>query len=271
MNQNVTPAILQEILAHKREEIKERKRKHKVADLKEFASAQSPARDFAGKLIDANDAGITSIIAEIKRASPSQGILREDFDPLAIARAYANGGATCLSILTDNKFFQGAGTMLDVVRRHCWLPALRKDFIIDKYQIYESRAFGADCILLIVAALQDDGNLMTDLFEHAQEYDMDILVEAHNEAELERALELGDDLRLVGINNRDLHTFDVQLETSERLAPMVPKDKLIVCESGIADSNDIARMRAAGINTFLIGESLIRAPDPEAALKALLA
>ena len=264
--------MLKDILAHKREELKERKRQHKVADLKAYANEQGAPRGFADAMFSAAgsaDAPGVAMIAEIKRASPSRGVLREDFDPLALAKAYAAGGATCLSVLTDQRFFQGAGAMLDVVRRHCMLPALRKDFIIDEYQIHESRAFGADCILLIVAALED--GLMADLFARALEYDMDVLVEAHDEDEVARALALGDELRLVGVNNRNLETFEVSLETTERLAPLIPEDKLTVCESGIHAHADIERMGRAGVRAFLVGESLMRADDPQSALQSLLA
>lgn len=264
----MTTGVLKEILAYKADEVKERKRRHKIAELKDHAEAHGAPRGFADRLADKAESG-AAVIAEIKRASPSKGVLCEHFDPLAIAKAYTAGGAACLSVLTDHKFFQGAGTVLDIVRRHCLLPALRKDFIIDDYQIHESRAYGADCVLLIVAALSD--GLMADLFGRAREYDMDVLVETHNENELERALALGEELRLVGINNRNLETFEVSLETTERLAPTVPPDKMVICESGIRTRADIERLRAGGVRSYLIGESLMCADDPQAALRALLA
>ncbi len=264
------PVFLQTILDHKEKELKDRKRTRKLSDIKNFIEEQSPPRGFADQLITHTQRKTQpAVIAEIKRASPSQGVLREDFDPIAIAKSYSQAGATCLSVLTDYHFFKGAGTILDVVRRHCYLPALRKDFIIDDYQIHESRAFGADCILLIAAAVS--GQLLVDLFERSLEYDMDVLVEVHNEKEMEQALDLGDELRLVGINNRDLNTFEVNLETTERLAPLAPSDKLVIAESGISSQADIQRLHKAGISAFLIGERLMRASDPGAELSALLA
>ena len=264
------PQILREILDYKRGEIKEQRRRHPVSALKDYAEAQGAPRGFADRLESrAQRADSCAVIAEIKRASPSRGMLCENFDPIAIAQSYTNAGAACLSVLTDNRFFKGSGTILDIVRRHCWLPALRKDFIMDDYQIHQSRALGADCVLLIAAAVQ--GQQLADLFALAREYDMDVLVEVHDENELDRAFELGSDLRLIGVNNRDLHTFDVDLGVSLRLAPLVPEDKLVVSESGIKTSADIARLRAAGIRAFLIGEALMSAGDPEAELKALMA
>ena len=207
------------------------------------------------------------MIAEIKRASPSKGILRKDFDPIAIAKSYLMAGATCLSVLTDHKYFMGSGTILDLVRKHCPLPTLRKDFIIDEYQVYESRAFGADCILLIAAALETQQ--MTDLFHLASENGMDVLVEIHDENEIDRALALGDTAELIGINNRNLHTLDVDLNTTLRLANSIPKGKVLISESGIHNKNDIRRLREASVYAYLVGEALMTADDPGAELKAL--
>lgn len=265
-----TPKILREILDYKCGEIKEQQRRHSVSDLKDHAEAQGATRGFADRLaMHANSEKQRAVIAEIKRASPSRGVLCEDFDPIKIAKQYATAGASCLSVLTDQKFFKGSGPILDIVRRHCWLPALRKDFIIDPYQIHQSRALGADCILLIVAALS--GKQLGELFCLAGEYDMDVLVEVHDESEMEHALELGDDLRLIGINNRNLNTFETDLNTTARLAPMVPEGKLIVGESGIKTRDDVAQLRAAGVRTFLIGEALMTADDPGQALNTLMA
>lgn len=258
-------AILSKILAHKRDEVEQLR----VAELRSWAREQEPPRGFASALAARAARGRPAVIAELKRASPSAGVLREDFDPLAIARGYAAAGAACLSVLTDRRFFQGSGVLLDLIRRHCPLPLLRKDFIIDARQVHESRALGADCILLIVAALAQPQ--LAELFELAREYDMDVLVEVHDEEELERALELGDALRLVGVNNRNLRTFEVSLDTTRRLAANTPDDKLLVSESGIKTANDIAELRAAGARAFLLGEALMTAPDPGERLRALLA
>ncbi len=265
----VPARFLKEILAYKREEVAERKRQYTVGELRERAEEQDKPRGFQRALQASVAQNKATIIAELKRASPSKGVLREDFDPLTIARSYMIGGATCLSVLTDNKFFKSSGAILDLVRRHCPLPALRKDFIIDEYQVYESRAFGADCMLLIVVATS--GSQLRDLFHLANEQNMDVLVEVHNAAELEDALALGDILRMIGINNRDLHTFEVDLQTTLDLVSEIPGDKLIVSESGIGTYADIEQLMNVGVYAYLIGESLITADNPGERLKALLA
>ena len=265
-----SPSILERILAHKREETAARRAKHGLAQLREFAAGQSAARGFAQSVKDRVSRGQTAVIAEIKRASPSKGTLREPFDPIAIARGFQAADAACLSVLTDTRFFRGSGAILDLVRRHCPLPALRKDFIIDSYQMYESKALGADAVLLIAAALPDDG-LLRELSALAVELGMDALVEVHDEAELERALALGDDVELIGVNNRDLATFETSLDTSLRLAARVPDAKIVVAESGIRCGDDIRRLRDGAIRACLIGEALMSADDPGARLKDLLA
>ena len=267
MKTGTAPAILREILEHKRSEIEERKRRHSIDALREHAAEQGPAREFAQLLKNRVRSQQPAVVGEVKRASPSKGILREDFDPLALATAYATAGASCLSVLTDAKYFMGSGVVLDLIRKHCPLPVLRKDFIIDEYQVYESRAFGADCMLLIAAALE--GQQMPDLFHLAHDNDMDVLVEVHDENELERALELGDRAELIGINNRDLHTFEVNLETTLRLANAVPDDKVVISESGIYTGDDVRRLRDASVYAYLVGEALVVAEDPSAVLRAL--
>ena len=262
-----TPAILAEILAHKRGEVEERRRRRGVDELKDWIAEQGGVRGFARSLGNRVQRQEPAVIAEIKRASPSRGVLRENFDPLAIAAAYAAAGASCLSVLTDHKYFMGSGAVLDLVRKHCPLPVLRKDFIIDEYQVHESRALGADCLLLIVAALERQR--MADLFCLARDYGMDVLVEVHNEDELERALALGDTAELIGINNRDLRTFEVTLDTTLRLAGAVPGDRIVISESGIGDRGDVGRLRDASVYAYLVGEALMVSADPGAALKAL--
>ena len=264
--------ILQKILAHKREVLKQRKKEHPLNMIRELAAEQGGSRGFAQALHLAVEQKRTAVIAEIKKASPSKGVLRENFNPLELARAYADGGACCLSVLTDAKYFQGSGVILDLVRRHCPLPVLRKDFIIDPYQIAESRAYGADCILLIVAALEPEVLLM--LHEEAGKQGMVVLVEVHNEAQLEHALALGESLQLLGINNRNLENFAVDLETSSRLAALIPADRrariTVVSESGIAGHADIERLAGLGIHAVLVGESLLTADKPQEQLAQLL-
>ena len=267
MTARQTPAILTDILEHKRDEIKARRQRHSIDDLKEHAAGQTPPRGFARALKKCVRQQQPAVIAEIKRASPSKGILREDFDPLAIAAAYTSGGATCVSVLTDAKYFQGSGVVLDLVRKHCPLPALRKDFIIDEYQVYESRAFGADCVLLIAAALEQQR--MSDLFQLVRDNGVDVLLEVHNEDELERVLLLGDEAELIGINNRDLDTFEVSLDTTLRLVKAVPDGKVVISESGIHTRDSVRKLRDASVYAYLVGEALMVAADPCAKLKRL--
>ena len=247
-------SILERIVAAKRAEISAAKR---PIDVK----SAPPVRDFIAAL----RAKRPAVIAEIKRASPSKGLLRQDFDPAAIAKSYEKAGATCMSVLTDREFFQGAPEHLSAARAACKLPALRKDFIIDPYQVYEARALGADCILLIVACL-DDAQL-GELEALAHRLGMAVLVEVHDAEELERGLKLK--TPLLGINNRNLRTFETRLETTLALLPRVPPERIVVTESGILAPADVARMRASGVHTFLVGEAFMRAPDPGAALQTL--
>jgi indole-3-glycerol phosphate synthase len=262
--------VLAEICARKREHVAERKRALPAAALRRLAADAAPLRPFAAALEHAVAHGKYGLIAEIKKASPSRGLIRAEFDPAALARAYEAGGATCLSVLTDAPYFQGGDDDLRAARAACTLPVLRKDFIVDPYQVVESRAVGADCILLIVAALDDA--LAGDLAATAGDLGLDILVEVHDRAELDRALRL--DAKLIGINNRDLKTLKVDLHTTEELAPLVPRGgmagRLIVGESGIHDPADLDRLAAAGARCFLVGESLMRAGDVAAATRRLL-
>jgi indole-3-glycerol phosphate synthase len=229
------------------------------------ALAAPPLRDFAGALRARLDRGAAAVIAEIKRASPSKGLLRADFDPSAIARSYVAGGAACLSVLTDATFFQGSADHLRAARAACVLPILRKDFVVDPYQVFEARAMGADCILLIVAALETAQ--MLELERTAQSLGLAVLAEVHDGAELERAARLA--APLLGINNRNLRTFETRLETTLDLLPRVPAGRLLVTESGILAPRDVARMRAGGVHAFLVGEAFMRAADPGAALREL--
>jgi len=252
-------SILERIVAAKRAQIESARRKVPQSELEK--KSFPPVRDFVGALRGRKPAGI----AEIKRASPSKGLLRADFDPVAIAGSYEKGGAACLSVLTDREFFQGADEHLAAARAACKLPALRKDFVLDPWQVYESRALGADCILLIAACLQ--AAEMRALEKLARALGMAVLVEVHDAAELERALEL--ETPLIGINNRNLRTFETRLATTLDLLPRVPRDRTVVTESGILSRADVARVRAAGVQVFLVGEAFMRAPDPGAALKEL--
>jgi indole-3-glycerol phosphate synthase len=259
--------ILERILAVKRDEITAAARARPLAVMRAAAEAAPPPRDFVGALRAKIAAGRPAVIAEIKRASPSKGVLREDFDPGAIARDYAAHGAACLSVLTDAQFFQGAPEHLAIAREASGLPVLRKDFTIDEYQVHEARAMGADCILLIVAAL--DLPRMRALESAAAALGMAVLVETHDAAELDRALRLR--TPLVGINNRNLRTFETRLETTLDLLPAVPGERIVVTESGILAAADVARMRARGVHAFLVGEALMRAPEPGRALKEIFA
>ena len=262
--------ILDAILRRKAEEVAERCARLPPAELEARAAAMRPTRGFAARLESSMAAGQPAVIAEFKKASPSKGVIRPDFDPAAIARSYEAGGAACLSVLTDADFFQGSEAFLQQARAACALPVLRKDFTIDPYQVAEARAIGADCILLIVAAL-DDARLR-DLAAQAMELGMDVLVESHDAAELERALRLpavAGRAPLLGVNNRDLRSFEVSLDTSIRLHAMLPAARTLVAESGIATPDDVRRLRDAGIGTFLVGEAFMREPDPGAALRRL--
>lgn len=255
-NQKAT--ILNKILDRKAEEVIERKRSLPLADLKARLIDLSPTRGFAQALENKINSGSPGIIAEIKKASPSRGVIREDFFPASIAQSYEKGGAACISVLTDVDFFQGSDSYLKEVKNATKLPVLRKDFMIDEYQIYESRLIGADCILLIVAALDD--NALRGLNAVATELGMDVLVEVHNVDELKRALELPN--KMIGINNRNLKTFETRLAVTFDLLPTIPADKLVVTESGIHTTDDIAAMRGHNVNAFLVGEAFMRADDP---------
>jgi indole-3-glycerol phosphate synthase len=258
-------AILQKILARKAQEIIERAEKLPLHELsRQVESAPNP-RGFANALRACLDRGQPAVIAEMKRASPSKGLLAKDFQPANIAKGYEQHGATCLSVLTDVDFFQGHDEHLRQARNACSLPVVRKDFTMDFYQVYEARAIGADCVLLIVAALGDTH--MSELAALARELNLDVLVEVHDGAELERALRL--DTPLVGINNRDLRTFEVSLQTTLDLIESIPDDRIVITESGISSDNDITLMREHGVHAFLIGEAFMRAPEPGAKLAEL--
>ena len=250
--------VLERILAHKREEIAQAKARIPLADMEREARRAPPCRGFERALRAKVSAGKPAVIAEVKRASPSRGMIRADFDPAAIARSYEANGAACLSVLTDAKFFSGSADDLRAARAACALPILRKDFMVDPYQVYEARAWGADCILLIVAALDDA--TMGGLEQAARGVGLDVLVECHDASELERALRL--QTRLVGVNNRDLRTFDTRLETTLDLVARIPEDRLLITESGIAEPADVARLSASGVSAYLVGSAFMASSDP---------
>jgi indole-3-glycerol phosphate synthase len=257
--------ILEKILAVKRAEVAEAQQRRPLSEVEKLAQSASAVRDFAGAVRTRVARKSPAVVAEIKKASPSKGVLRMDFDPAAIATAYARYGAACLSVLTDVQFFQGSPDYLRAARAACALPVLRKDFMIDPYQVYEARSWGADCILLIVAALDDAR--MAELEQLAVALGMAVLVEAHDQFELERALRLK--TSLIGINNRNLRTFETRLETTLDLLGAIPKDRMVITESGILQPADVQRMQASGVHAFLVGEAFMRASDPGQALGSL--
>lgn len=259
--------ILAQIVATKHQEIAAAQKRVPLAAIRADAESRLLTRDFLGAMRAKVAAGLPAIIAEIKKASPSKGVIREDFIPADIAQSYAEHGAACLSVLTDRQYFQGSPDYLKQARASCDLPVLRKDFMVDAYQVYEARAMGADCILLIAACLSDDQ--MRDLEALAHSLDMAVLVEVHDRDELQRALKLR--TPLVGINNRNLRTFEVSLQTTLDMLPDVPADRLLVTESGIVSAADVQRMRSAHVHAFLVGEAFMRAPDPGVALAELFA
>lgn len=258
-----TPTVLKKIIARKYEEVAERRACITEQSLLAQASQASPTRGFVDAMLRRLEQGDPAIIAEAKKASPSKGVIREDFDPAAIAASYEQGGAACLSVLTDKDFFQGCEAYLQQARAACSLPVIRKDFLIDTYQVVEARAIGADCILLIVSALTD--TQMAELAACAESLGMDVLVEVHNRQELERALHLS--TPLVGINNRNLHTFEVTLNTTYSLLEHIPDDRIVVTESGILTHDDVIAMQGHSVNAFLVGEAFMRAENPGEELK----
>lgn len=260
-----TPTILRKILTRKSEEVRERRVRYSLGELESRITEQTAVRGFASALQAQVANSRAAVIAEVKKASPSKGVIREDFRPAEIASSYQAGGASCLSVLTDIDFFQGADHYLRQARAACDLPALRKDFTLDSYQVVEARAIGADAILLIVAALED--GQMHELAEVAAEQQLDVLVEVHDRAELDRALELS--TPLVGINNRDLHTFETRLETTLELLPHIPEDRVVITESGIHTAADVALMRESNVHAFLVGEAFMRCAEPGEKLREL--
>jgi indole-3-glycerol phosphate synthase len=259
------PTILKKILNRKKEEIAQRSAQCSLTQLKETVQRADPCRGFVSAVAARIEKGEPAVIAEVKKASPSKGVIRENFNPAAIAKSYQLGGACCLSVLTDVDFFQGANEYLVQARAACELPVIRKDFIIDDYQLYEARAIGADCVLLIVAALEDD--VLYSLNETAVTLGMDVLVEVHDGDELARALPMGN--RLIGINNRDLHHFETRLETTYELLADIPESNIVITESGIHSKDDIGAMRARNVHGFLVGEAFMRAKEPGNELQRL--
>ena len=259
------PTILRKIIDRKYEEVADRLAQTPLSELEAAIASQTPVRGFAAALKASVNAGRSAVIAEVKKASPSKGVIREQFVPAEIAASYERGGASCLSVLTDVDFFQGGDAYLQQARAACVLPVLRKDFTVDPYQVIEARAIGADAILLIVAALEQ--SQMVELAAAAAECALDVLVEVHDRAELDRALEL--DTPLVGINNRDLHSFDTSLDTTFSLLPHIPEDRIVITESGIHTADDVAAMREHNVNAFLVGEAFMRAEEPGDRLQEL--
>jgi indole-3-glycerol phosphate synthase len=262
-----TPTILKKIVARKYEEVAERSVNTSISDLQQSILQQSPCRGFVRAMEDKLSIGQSAVIAEAKKASPSKGVIRDPFDPAAIAVSYEAGGAACLSVLTDKDFFQGCEDYLIQARAACSLPVIRKDFIVDPYQVFEARAIGADCILLIVACLSDAQ--MTELDAAAKELGLDVLIEVHNRQELERSMLLEN--KLIGINNRDLHTFETSLNTTFDLLPYIPAGRIVVTESSINTAEDVKAKRDHNVNAFLVGEAFMRADQPGEKLKALFA
>jgi indole-3-glycerol phosphate synthase len=260
------PTVLEKIVARKVEEVAQRKLIASIAEVEQLARSADAPRGFARALLEQAARKQPAVIAEIKKASPSKGVLREDFRPAEIAQSYAAGGATCLSVLTDVDFFQGSDQYLREARAACSLPVIRKDFMIDPYQIVEARALGADCVLLIVSCLED--GQMAELAATAKAFDLDVLVEVHDGDELERALKTLD-TPLLGINNRNLHSFEVNLETTLDLLPRIPRDRLVVTESGILNRADVELMEISDVYAFLVGEAFMRAENPGAELERL--
>lgn len=253
-----TPTVLKKILAKKAENIAARRASVSLSQLQEQCQEGRELRSFSDALVTKIDQGLAAVIAEVKKASPSRGIIREDFDPVGIAQSYEKGGAACLSVLTEQDFFLGCDEYMKMAREATRLPVLRKDFVMDPYQVYESYVLGADCILLIVAALEQAK--MEELHGIANELGLDVLVEVHNEEELNRGLLI--DNPMIGINNRDLHTFDTTLETTFGLLDKIPDDRIVITESGILTTDDVAAMRGHDVNAFLVGETFMRAEEP---------
>lgn len=260
------PTVLQKILARKAEEVAERRARVAFAEVEQLARTADAPRGFANALLERAKRREPAVIAEVKKASPSKGVIRENFDPADIARSYEEGGAACLSVLTDIDFFLGSDAYLKEARAACQLPVIRKDFLIDPYQVVEARAIGADCVLLIAAALDDAR--MAELGSVAKDVGLDVLVEVHDTPELERALKILD-TPLVGVNNRNLHTFEVSLETTLDLLPEIPRDRMVITESGILNRADVELMEVSDVFGFLVGEAFMRAEDPGTELKRL--